>query len=51
MKRNDLKQKNTEDKSAYKHVRRNYHNKLEFTKKNLNLKMQEFKGNGKSYLI
>ena len=33
---------------AYKHVRRSYHNKLEFTKNNhLNLKIKEFKGNGK----
>ena len=43
--------KKIEDKKAYKHIRRGYHNKLEFTKKNyLNIKIDEFNGNGKSYL-
>ena len=36
------------DKEAYRQVRRGYHNKLEFAKKNyLNMKIEEYKGNGK----
>ena len=37
-----------EDVEAYKQIRRGYHNKLEFAKKNyLNRKTEEFKGDGK----
>ena len=37
-----------EDKKAYEWIRRGYHNKLEFAKKNyLNRKIEEFKGDGK----
>ena len=37
-----------EDKEAYRQIRRGYHNKLQFAKKNyLNMKIEGFKGNGK----
>ena len=43
-----LKTKKKEDKEAYRQIRRGYHNKLEFAKKNyLNMKIEEFKGDGK----
>ena len=43
-----LKTKKIEGKEAYKQIRRGYHNKLEFAKKNyLNRKIEEIKGDGK----
>ena len=36
-----------EDKEAYLQIRRGYHNKLEFAKNYLNMKKEEFKGDGK----
>ena len=43
-----LKTKKTEDKEAYRQIRKGYHNKLKFVKKNyLNMKIEEFKGDGK----
>ena len=50
MKENGWKQKRIEDKEAYMQIRRGYHNKLEFAKKNyLNMKIEVFKGDGKGY--
>ena len=44
-----LKTKKIDDKESCKQIRRGYHNKLEFAKKNyLNRKIEEFKGDGKS---
>ena len=43
------KRKTLEDKEADKQVRKDYHNKLKFIKKNyLNQKIGKFKGNGKN---
>ena len=36
------------DKKAYRQIRKGYHNRLEFAKRNyLNMKIEKFKGNGK----
>ena len=43
------KKKKIEDKEAYRQIRRGYYNILEFAKKNyLDMKIEEFKGNGKN---
>ena len=45
-------QKWLEDKEANRQVRRSYHSKQEFTKKNyLNKKIEKFKGNGKKAFL
>ena len=42
-----MKTKNIEDKETYRKIRRGYHNKLQFVKKNyLNRRIENFKGDG-----
>ena len=45
-----IETKRIQDKEAYRQIKRCYHMKLEFAEKNyLNIKIEKFKGNGKSY--